>query len=135
MRASSLIQRERASIRSSRQSIRRATKRSRRRAGFLYLRTVCEQRAEWTLIAFKQEGVNMSEVNRKLGGALVGIGGITAALALLCCVAPWLLAGFLVALGLGFLLKDILLLAIAALGLLVALCGFWLRRRRASGHG
>ena len=56
----------------------------------------------------------MNDVNRKVGGVLVGVGGLTAAVALLCCVAPWLLAGFLVALGLGFLLKDVLLLAIAA---------------------
>lgn len=71
----------------------------------------------------------MSDLNRKLGGVLVGVGGLTAALALLCCVAPWLLAGFLVALGLGFILKELLLLAIAAVGILVALFGFWLRRK------
>ena len=73
----------------------------------------------------------MSDVNRKVGGVLVGVGGVTAALALLCCIAPWLLAGFLAALGLGFLLKDVLLLAIAAVGVLVALLGFWLRRGEA----
>ena len=73
----------------------------------------------------------MSEVNRKVGGVLAGVGGVTAALALLCCIAPWLLAGFLVALGLGFILKDVLLLAIAAVGVLVALFGFWLRRKPA----
>jgi mannose/fructose/N-acetylgalactosamine-specific phosphotransferase system component IIC len=73
----------------------------------------------------------MSDVNRKVGGVLVGVGGLTAAVALLCCIAPWLLAGFLLALGLGFLLKDVLLLAIAAVGVLVALFGFWLRRRHA----
>ncbi len=72
----------------------------------------------------------MSGVNRKVGGVLVGVGGVTAALALLCCIAPWLLAGFLVTLGLGFILKDVLLLAIAAAGVLVALFGFWLRRKR-----
>lgn len=77
----------------------------------------------------------MSDANRKLGGVLVGVGGVTAALALLCCIAPWLLAGFLVALGLGFLLKDVLLLSIAAAGVLVALFGFWLRRKHASKHG
>jgi len=73
----------------------------------------------------------VSDVNRKVGGVLVGVGGVTAALALLCCIAPWLLAGFLAALGLGFLLKDVLLLAIAAVGVLVALLGFWLRRGEA----
>jgi len=73
----------------------------------------------------------VSDVNRKVGGVLVGVGGVTAALALLCCIAPWLLAGFLAALGLGFLLKDVLLLAIAAVGVLVALLGFWLSRGEA----
>lgn len=77
----------------------------------------------------------MSEVNRKVGGVLVGIGGVTAALALLCCIAPWLLAGFLVALGLGFILKDVLLLSIAVVGALVAVFGFWLRRKHAKGEG
>ncbi len=73
----------------------------------------------------------MSDANRRVGGVLVGVGGVTAAVALLCCIAPWLLAGFLVALGLGFLLKDVLLLAIAAVGVFVSLFGFWLRRREA----
>lgn len=73
----------------------------------------------------------MSDANRKLGGVLVGVGGVTAALALLCCIAPWLLAGFLVALGLGFLLKDVLLLTIAGVSILVALLGLWLRRKHA----
>jgi hypothetical protein len=79
--------------------------------------------------------LGVSNVNRKVGGLLVGVGGVTAALALLCCVAPWLLAGFLIALGLGFILKDVLLLTIAALGLLVALFGFWLRRKDAKREG
>ncbi len=69
----------------------------------------------------------MSDVNRKLGGVLVGAGGVTAAVALLCCIAPLLFAGFFVALGLGFLLKDVWLMAIAGMGVLVALLGLWLR--------
>lgn len=77
----------------------------------------------------------MSDADRKIGGILVGVGGVTAALALLCCIAPWLLAGFLVALGLGFILKNVLLLAIAAAGVLVALLGFLLRRKHAKGEG
>ena len=79
--------------------------------------------------------MDVSGVNRKLGGVLVGVGGVTTALALLCCMAPWLLAGFLVALGLGFLLKDVPLLAIAAVSAPVALFGFWLRRKHAKGEG
>lgn len=79
--------------------------------------------------------MEVSEVNRKVGGVLVGVGGATAALALLCCIAPWLLAGFLVALGLGLVLKDVLLLTIAAVGVSLALFGFWLRRKHAKGEG
>jgi hypothetical protein len=67
--------------------------------------------------------------HRKLGGALMGIGGASALLALLCCGAAWLFGGFLVALGLGFLLKDVVLLTVAAVGLLLALTGWWLRHR------
>lgn len=76
----------------------------------------------------------MSDTDRKVGGVLVGVGSVTEALALLCCIAPWLLAGFLVALGRGFLLKDALLLSIAAVGVLGALLGFWLRRKHAKGE-
>ncbi len=48
----------------------------------------------------------MSDTNRKLGGVLVGVGGLSAVLALLCCAAPWILSGALVALGLGFILRT-----------------------------
>ena len=82
-----------------------------------------------------KEKIYVSDTNRKVGGILVGVGGVTAALALLCCIAPWLLAGFLVALGLGFVLNNVLLLTIAAVGVLVALFGFWLRRKHAKGEG
>ncbi|MCA1556294.1 MAG: hypothetical protein LC747_06350 [Acidobacteria bacterium] len=76
----------------------------------------------------------MGTANRKLGGVLVGVGGVCAALALLCCAAPWLLGGLLVALGLGFILKDSVLLTLAAVGLVVAGIGWWLMRRRANGE-
>ena len=71
-------------------------------------------------------------MKQKIGGVFVGVGGAAAALALLCCIAPWLLAGFFAALGLGFLLKDNVLLIIAGIGVLVALLGLWLRRKHAS---
>ncbi len=74
-------------------------------------------------------------MNRKLGGGLVSVGGVGALLALLCCIAPWLFAGFLAALGLGFIIKDAVLLPIAGVGLLVAILGLWLRRKRPSGQG
>src|SRR5207253_5481374 len=103
MRASSTIQSKRIRIRSSAQSTRRATRPSRSLA--------------------ERKDIGVSDVDRKLGGMLVGIGGLTAAVALLCCIAPWLLAGFFVALGLGFLLNDVLLMAVAGMGVLVALLG------------
>jgi len=48
----------------------------------------------------------MNTTNRKLGGVLVGVCGLSAALALLCYAAPWILGGVLVALGLGSFLKT-----------------------------
>jgi hypothetical protein len=66
----------------------------------------------------------MSTTNRKLGGVLVGIGGLGALWALVCCVAPWIFAGALVALGLGFLLKNVVIMAIAGVGLVIAFIGW-----------
>lgn len=75
----------------------------------------------------------MKAESRKVGGVLFGVGGAGAALALLCCAAPWLLGGALVALGLGFILKDSVLLPLAGAGVLLAAAGWWLMRRRAGG--
>ena len=72
----------------------------------------------------------MKAANRKLGGVLMGVGGVGAALALLCCAAPWILGGLLVTLGLGFILKDSVLLTIAALGLIVAFAGWRLMSKK-----
>ena len=66
----------------------------------------------------------MSTTNQKLGGVLVGIGGLGALWALICCVAPWIFAGALVALGLGFLLKSVVVMAVAVVGLLIAFVGW-----------
>ncbi|MCA1593365.1 MAG: hypothetical protein LC754_12100 [Acidobacteria bacterium] len=77
----------------------------------------------------------MKTASRKVGGALFGIGGVSAALALLCCAAPWLLGGLLVTLGLGFILKDSVLLSLAGIGIVVAIAGWWLMRRRSHGKG
>src|SRR5713226_3346008 len=71
----------------------------------------------------------MNTANRKLGGVLIGVGGLGAALALLCCAAPWILGGALVALGLGFILKDAILMSLAAVGLLIAFAGWRLMRK------
>ena len=35
----------------------------------------------------------MNTANRRPGGVLIGVGGLGAALALLCCAAPWILCG------------------------------------------
>ncbi len=77
----------------------------------------------------------MSTTNRKLGGVLVGIGGLGALWALICCVAPWIFAGALVALGLGFLLKSVVVMAIAAGGLLIALVGWRMMRKEKGQSG
>lgn len=77
----------------------------------------------------------MNTANRKLGGVLIGVGGLGAALALLCCAAPWILGGALVALGLGFILKDVVLLVIAALGFLSVFAGWRLMRKHKQQGG
>ncbi len=71
----------------------------------------------------------MNTANRKLGGVLVGVGGLGAAVALLCCAAPWILGGALAALGLGFILKDAILMSLAVVGLLIAFAGWRLMRK------
>ena len=76
------------------------------------------------------EASGVKAANRKLGGVLMGVGGVSAALALLCCAAPWVLGGLLVTLGLGLILKDGVLLTIAALGLIVAAAGWWLMNKK-----
>ncbi len=77
----------------------------------------------------------MNTTNRKLGGVLVGVCGLSAALALLCCAAPWILGGALVALGLGFVLKDAILMSLAAVGLLIAFAGWQLMRKHKQRGG
>lgn len=74
----------------------------------------------------------MSEAKRKLGGLLVGIGAF---LALVCCAAPWLVGGLLVALGLGFILKNALLIALTVVGVILVLAGLALRRNQAKEKG
>ena len=77
----------------------------------------------------------MSTGNRKLGGALVGIGGLGALWALICCLAPWIFAGALAAMGLGFLLKDVVIVAVAAVGLVIAFVGWRLMRKHKQEGG
>jgi hypothetical protein len=62
--------------------------------------------------------------NKKLGGLLLGAGGLSAFLALLCCGFPWLLAGLFAAFGLNFLLQDSVLIPIIILGIIIAYIGW-----------
>lgn len=64
-----------------------------------------------------------------LGRTLVGIGIAVAALAALCCVAPFLVAGLVAAVGLGFILKDSVLLGLLFVSLAVAALGYYFMRR------
>lgn len=58
----------------------------------------------------------------------IGIGG--AALAAVCCVAPFLLAGLLTAVGLGLLLNDAVLIGLLVAFLAVAVLGYSLVRTK-----
>ena len=64
-----------------------------------------------------------------LGRALVAVGISGAALAALCCVAPFLLAGLLGALGLGFILDDAILMGLLIMFAAVASLGYYLIQR------
>lgn len=74
-------------------------------------------------------GAKSTTGKSKLGGALVAIGVSGAALSLLCCAAPFLLAGILTAIGLGFILNDAILMGGLVVFLGVAGFGFYLARR------
>ena len=77
----------------------------------------------------------MSDGNRKLGALLVGFGGFSALLALVCCASPWLIGGLLIALGLGVVLKNAVLIALAVGGVILVLAGLALRRKHAKEKG
>lgn len=64
-----------------------------------------------------------------LGRALVAFGLGGAAFAVLCCVAPFVLAGLLAAVGLGFMLNDAMLMGLLMVCVGVAVFGFSLVRR------
>ncbi len=74
----------------------------------------------------------MSGGNQKLGGLLIGIGAL---LAVVCCAAPWLLAGLLAALGLGLVLKSTVLVALTVVGVILVLVGLALRQKQAKDKG
>ncbi len=64
-----------------------------------------------------------------IGRALMTIGLSGAMLAALCCAAPFLLAGLLTAVGLGFILKDSVLVGLLIVFAAVAAIGYHLVRR------
>ena len=58
----------------------------------------------------------------------VGISG--AAFAALCCVAPFMVAGMVTALGLGFMLNDSILIGLLVVFAGVAALGYYVVRRQ-----
>lgn len=73
---------------------------------------------------------NSHEVPSWLGRTLMAIGISGAAFAALCCVAPFLVAGLVTALGLGFMLNDALLMGLLVVFAGVAALGYYVVRRR-----
>jgi hypothetical protein len=67
-----------------------------------------------------------------LGRGLLALGVSGAALAALCCFAPALLAGLLVAIGLGFILNDAVLMALLAIFAGIAAFGYHLIKKRSA---
>lgn len=67
-----------------------------------------------------------------LGRGLLALGVSGAVIAALCCVAPALLAGLLVAIGLGFILNDAVLMALLAIFAGIAAFGYYLIKRRSA---
>jgi hypothetical protein len=65
-----------------------------------------------------------------LGRGLMALGISGAAIAAICCIAPALLAGLLVAIGLGFILNDAVLMALLAIFAGIAAFGYHLIKRR-----
>lgn len=65
-----------------------------------------------------------------MGRTLLAVGISGAAFAALCCVAPFLVAGLVTALGLGFLLNDALLAGLLVGFIGVAALGYYMVRRR-----
>ena len=65
----------------------------------------------------------------KIGGLLLGAGGVSAFLALICCGFTWILAGLFAAFGLSFLLQDSVLITVILLGIIIAFIGWRMRKR------
>lgn len=65
-----------------------------------------------------------------LGRTLVAVGISGAAFAALCCVAPFIVAGLVTALGLEFMLDDSILVGLLVLFIGVAALGYYFVRRQ-----
>ncbi|UVT19677.1 MAG: hypothetical protein H8K03_18090 [Nitrospira sp.] len=65
-----------------------------------------------------------------LGRTLMAVGISGAAFAALCCLAPFLVAGLVTALGLGFMLNDTLLIGLLVMFIGVAALGYYFRARQ-----
>lgn len=75
------------------------------------------------------EATGAAAKGSSLAGVFMAVGLTGAALALLCCAAPFLVAGALAAIGLSFLLNDAILLPLLALFAAVAAVGYFVGKR------
>ena len=73
---------------------------------------------------------NSHEAPSWLGRALMAVGISGAAFAALCCVAPFMVAGLVTALGLGFILYDAILIGLLVMFIGVAALGYYFMRRQ-----
>lgn len=64
------------------------------------------------------------------GRALIAVGLSGAAFAALCCFAPFLIGGVVTAIGLGFILKDSILMGLLVMFSGIAGVGLYLGRRK-----
>ena len=65
-----------------------------------------------------------------VGQTLMAVGISSAAFAALCCVAPFIVAGLVTALGLGFIIDDSILIGLLVMFIGVAALGYYFVRRR-----
>lgn len=73
---------------------------------------------------------NSHEAPSWLGRALMAVGISGAAFAALCCVAPFMVAGLVTALGLGFILNDAILIGLLVMFIGVAALGYYFMQRQ-----
>jgi len=76
------------------------------------------------------QSCSASPAQRRVGVFLMSFGLTGAAFAALCCMAPFLIAGILAAVGFGFLLNDFVLMGLLVLFSATAAVGFRVLRAR-----